>query len=280
MHGRFLFAHMTLDEMRLAVTTSGQSVDVDELTTWWERARTQLAVRDRSWDEPTSDPLPEGHDDYVSRLAALPQAALLGELAWEPRLVDLTRVVGFQRMLVEERVKLEPGLPEGDFGTLLKFTLQEPRKHRVLIQTPLGPGKHEYIAVSESPNLRVTADAQADTEQGRLLGFLIGHGLPWIQVAVWEGRQILRDGYHRGLALLRAGITHVPVALVKVTKPEELGLTSASFFPLQTLTSAQPPLLRDFLDDDLSRVLVMPDMLKAIRITAEELMIAAMPQYG
>ncbi len=54
--------------------------------------------------------------------------------------------------------------------------------------------------------------------QQKLLGFVglfVGIGSPLIQVAKFEGRYYLKNGYHRVYALIKAGMTHVPCILLE-----------------------------------------------------------------
>src|SRR3984885_3027954 len=64
---------------------------------------------------------------------------------------------------------------------------------------------------SPSPNLRITGNFGGELEPGVLgFGFLVRVLPSFVSVAEYRGRYILRDGYHRAYAFLRAGAVSVP----------------------------------------------------------------------
>jgi hypothetical protein len=75
---------------------------------------------------------------------------------------------------------------------------------------------------------------------------------PFMEVALYRGRWFLRDGYHRSYRLLRNGIRHVPAVVLEVQTLAELGAAGHRFFQENVLFLARPPMVRDFLNDNLT----------------------------
>jgi hypothetical protein len=73
-----------------------------------------------------------------------------------------------------------------------------------------------------------------------------------IQVVSFEGRHYLRNGYHRVVSALEAGLSEIPALLVEAGSAAEveltnLGLASLNVATLMALT--RPPLVADFLSE-------------------------------
>jgi hypothetical protein len=89
-------------------------------------------------------------------------------------------------------------------------------------------------------------------------------------VAEFRRRWFLRDGYHRAYRLLRAGVHHVPVVVIRARTMDELGATQSWFFDEEQLFSPCPPRVMDFLSDDLVLRYQRQRFRKTIRIIIEE----------
>jgi hypothetical protein len=89
-------------------------------------------------------------------------------------------------------------------------------------------------------------------------------------VAQYRDRWFLRDGYHRAYDLLRANIFRVPAVIVYARTLDELGATQPWFFNEETLFSATPPRVLDFLDDALVLEYSRPLLVKTVSVTIEE----------
>jgi hypothetical protein len=118
-----------------------------------------------------------------------------------------------------------------------------------------------------------TASGQPATRQN-FIGFTISFGSPFVQVAEYNGRWFVRDGYHRCFGLLRQGITRIPCVFVKPRSFAELGAAAPGFFPYEVLFGDRPPYLRDFLDDSVAVTAKQTAQRRAIRIRAEEFIVA------
>jgi hypothetical protein len=88
--------------------------------------------------------------------------------------------------------------------------------------------------------------------QQKLLGFVglfVGIGSPLIQVAKFEGRYYLKNGYHRVYALRKAGTVHIPCILLEANSEADIGLTEPGFLPMSVLKSNNPPTMGHFTND-------------------------------
>jgi hypothetical protein len=277
LRSRELLAHLPYDEaLRLARQRPGAVVDETAFRKWWEISQVVKAGRADTWSTPAERELEAGCEDYLAEVTGIPQAAAMGTRPWSVRIVDLRKVVGFQIQIVEERVVVPPGLLESSCD-LLKFSLRRPTKRRTAIVD--GPGENQITLSAQDVNLRVVGQLRADAPLGPAFGFVIGGGLPWIQVVAFGGRHVLRDGYHRAVGLLRSGIYEVPVARVEGATPADIGI-QPGFFPIEAVLGAQPPLLTDFLDDRLSQVGPTVRQMKVVRITAEQFLLPIIDDEG
>lgn len=81
-------------------------------------------------------------------------------------------------------------------------------------------------------------------------GFCIALRPSFVQVVRYRGRYFLTDGYHRALALLEKGITHIPVIVHEILGSQNLEL--AERLPDETILGTHPPRLPDYLRDDVA----------------------------
>jgi hypothetical protein len=69
--------------------------------------------------------------------------------------------------------------------------------------------------------------------------FFVSMGASYIQVARYQGRSFLRDGYHRAVGLLRAGVSQVPAVVIDA--PTFQFITSAPACSTTKWPSASEP---------------------------------------
>ena len=83
---------------------------------------------------------------------------------------------------------------------------------------------------------------------------------------------LLHNGYHRACALRAAGFTHAPALIRTVTRRDELALVASQVVvddPAFYFAAKRPPLLKDFSDPGLTKVLQVRRMQKLIEISFE-----------
>jgi hypothetical protein len=189
--------------------------------------------------------------------------AEMSGLSWSLGVVDLRSLIAFQR-----RLSFRPGVS----------TLDTPAAHEwlALIDFSFGTSKpidcdltHDHSMStltlrSTNPNLHIRAINDAASP------ISIQTGGPFFEVAHFRNRWFLRDGYHRAYALLRAGIFQVPAVIVHASTLDQLGAVQPWFFPETILFSKAPPLVTDFLNNDLVLEYERPALIKTLRITWHE----------
>ena len=213
--------------------------------------------------DPRMEALTAEHADELAR-HALRRDLLdeVGALQWSMAVIDLRRLLAFQR-----RLSLRPNralaVPiADDWDGLIEFAFGPAKPVRYDLTH--GSNEKTITLISTDPNLHLRRSGDLVTP------WLAHAGSPFLEVARYRDRWFLRDGYHRAYALLLAGVFAVPALIVEATTLAELGADQTRFFPEATLLSQRPPCLADFLDDALSISYERPALAKIIRVTIEE----------
>jgi hypothetical protein len=206
-------------------------------------------------------------------LAQASRADLIAEmlgLEWSLGVVDLHGLIAFQRRLFfNPEVSRLPAPAAGDWPALTALSFGPAKS--VECELAHDATAHTIVLRSTNPNLhfRTSHDAAAPLS--------IHAGSPFFEVACFRGRWFLRDGHHRAYTLLHAGIVAIPAVIVQARTMEELGATQPWFYPEDVLFSEAPPLVADFLEDDLVLEYDRPAMVKTMRIAFEETLAPAPP---
>ena len=90
------------------------------------------------------------------------------------------------------------------------------------------------------------------------LGLVVGFSANFMSGIRSDNRILLHNGYHRAYALRALGITHAPCIVQTVTRKDELALladTRVTSDPGFYFKAARPPMLRDFFNPALRKVL-------------------------
>lgn len=136
-----------------------------------------------------------------------------------------------------------------------------------------------YVFMSPSNDLRFlgTMPLQAKDVQGHphpgdvvtVVGLAIGFGSNFLNVIHSDKRLILNNGSHRAYALRAMGFTHVPCLVQHVSTRDELDLVAPSAVrhdPEFFLEKPRPPMLRDYFDSALHKVLLVHRELRQVRV--------------
>jgi hypothetical protein len=103
---------------------------------------------------------------------------------------------------------------------------------------------------------------------------------PYIEVASYRGRWFLRDGYHRSFRLFKQGISLVPAVVVYAETPVQMGAVGSQFFAEGILFSRCPPMLKDFLDDEMVLSYLRPHRERAVQPFHEPVEAGSQNQEG
>ena len=245
------------------------SVKLDERT---KRARAQLAERDRYTG--TTALLEQETKDIEDLLkVAAEREDLQGEyenLDWTLAVIDIRRLLAFQRRLVFGCALQAPIVPDrDDWPQLISLAIGSQRStEHVVIHDRREDDQLDICLHSSNPDLRLRLHSK--TGQGELLPLSLYGGSPFFEVAEFRGRWFLRDGYHRAYHLLKAGVYRMPAVVIYTRSIEELGATAPWFFDEEQLFSDRPPQVTDFLDDNMILHYERTALRKVIRIHIEE----------
>ena len=196
-------------------------------------------------------------------------AQILAE-SGDPKIVDLARVCAAQpQILVEDAVRRVEGMAVDDMLALIRLTLPLPVPEQIPIA--FDPIKNAWILSSPNPNLRVAGHFNAQVGPGLSgFGFIVTLQKSYVQVAGLGGRYFLRDGYHRAYGLLAAGIRFVPALVKEFESFEQVGLPQG-LLPQGAYLGERPPLLPDYLDNQVAANTNIPIVQKMVVVQALEL---------
>ncbi len=244
----------TAQRARQAVAARSDGIDQDQLIT---SAPTELA-------------------DHIRALQANPVAGPMHAEGWHVELVDLTRVCAFQPVVYSDqaRERVEQ-VDEGDLASIAAVTLPLTQGDPLPIQ--YDHIRQAWIIISANPNLRIIGNVGPIPVNpgGTALGFGVVAWPSFVQVGRYRGRHYLRDGYHRAFGLLSRGITVVPAFVRDITAFEELVSDPRMMLPQDSDRGQRPPVLPDYLDDEVSAPIMAPAARKMIIIQALQLTPAA-----
>jgi hypothetical protein len=261
-------AHRMLASNRLDATPDIEHIELAQ------RARDRVASRSPGLDQ---DGLivdrPAEIEAHVDALRASPSATQMFAEGWSVELVDLTRVCAFQPLVfsdqAEERVQ---NVNAHDLASIASVTLPVLTDTQMPIQ--FDNVHQSWLVSSGNPNLRIVGAVGPFVQMPGappVLGFAVAVTPSFLQVGRHRGRHYLRDGYHRAYGLLRRGITVVPAFVRDITAFEELVPDPRMMLPQDSYQGQRPPLLVDYLDDEVCASVRVPAMHKMIVIQGLEL---------
>jgi hypothetical protein len=145
-------------------------------------------------------------------------------------------------------------------------------------------GSKRYVFSSESTDFRFQEAIMLRPEQisdyenygplSGVAGIAVGFGSNFLNVIQDDdsGRLLLHNGYHRACALHAMGVTHAPAVIQTVTRRDELDLSADSNVaksPGYYFNAPRPPLLKDYFDPKIRKVLPVKKMTRIIEVNFE-----------
>ena len=243
------------------------------------RARSAMATR-----PPTVivDPVTAGDRALLNPIAERPEVrASFADVPWRIEWIDLTQVLSVQKMITTDGLDLRVTEATGDTAALVELCL--PAAQPV---PPLGAfgdqDGHGFSLSSLNPNLRivgsnvtealVSPSPQVPPQKMQAFTFFVNMGASYIQVARYQGRSFLRDGYHRAAGLLRAGVTRIPAVVIDAPSFQFVA-SAPGLFDHEVAFSDRAPKLSDFWDESVSADVLQPAVRKVVRLRAEEFVV-------
>lgn len=143
-------------------------------------------------------------------------------------------------------------------------------------------GARRFVFSSDSTQLSSGEPSVLPVEQAaclpgldtvsRMIGLGVGFGTNFLNVVRVGGRYLLNNGYHRACALRSLGVSHVPCVIQQATSVEDLQVVvnrrvaaDASFY----FESARPPLLMDYFNPRLRKLLPVRKAVRRIEVNVE-----------
>ncbi len=253
---------------------AAMSLRREEFAKQVERAQQKLA--ERECHASCSALLAEENESIDHLLAECRQRSDLqaeyAGLDWTLSVVDLRRLLAFQRRLVFSARRHSSHTPQqDDWPQLISLTvgLQRGTEHH-FVRNWSATGELDISLHSSNPDLQLRLSP--DVGRGGHLPLSLYGGCPFFEVAELRGRWFLRDGYHRAYRLLQAGVHRIPAVVIYTRSIGELGATEPWFFSEEQLFSNRPPRVMDFLDENLVLRYKRTALRKVIRIRVEESM--------
>ncbi|HKR64412.1 MAG TPA: hypothetical protein VJZ00_11835 [Thermoanaerobaculia bacterium] len=184
-------------------------------------------------------------------------------------MVELDRMVVYQKHInlsyvreIHRRLGEGPLSPEAVFRMCISLE-DKTAPIRVARTAP-----NSYTFVSPSPDFRYVEPVLLDCDQvlgyeamgpvTAVLGVVVGYGANYMNALHVQNRLILSNGSHRAFALRERGITRVPCVVQQISRPEELEVSASDEVRNHTdryLGPARPPMLQDYFDDKLRKVI-------------------------
>jgi len=284
----FLIGRPPLSEFLGFIRTmavDGQSADRGQLAAEWRRANDHVksleVAESGIADGPTTQELDPCLASKASSFLASPY--FLKSFSMVPAslgVVELDKLVVFQKFIdlafvSELKQRLTPSpTPERLFDFCLP--LAPPLPQVALKQT----ANNSYTFLTTSTDFRFLEAAMLNPAQLRsyqsdgpavaALALVVGYGPNFMNVARVENRLVLGNGSHRAYTLRDLGITHAPCIIQDVTRREELevlGFGDLQQNPDLYLKSVRPPMLRDYFDAALTKIVPVARKQRAIRVT-------------
>lgn len=178
--------------------------------------------------------------NHVHRIVSDPifQRSFAG-ISYQFAFVDLTRLIALQPWVEPRRDYVPTEEPD-----LLGFAL--PTDWEVPAEISYLPQTNSIQVLSSDPALS-GLQVDFDKAAGRVTLSPPKHP-NLVQVAIFNGRGYLRNGYHRAVDALAQGVTELPAIVTQAFTPDQVQLPAAACFNLfHVMALSRPPLVADFL---------------------------------
>ena len=192
---------------------------------------------------------------------------------WRLGLVDLSRVCAVQPVVFIDGPEMIDANNPPSVAALANITLPLTIQHEFSVQP--DQTRPLWSITSMNPNLRVFGNIAGPPTQGQApwFGFTVAATPSMVQVVRSHGRYILRDGYHRAVSLLAHGIAIVPAFIWDDPVVEQV--LPPGMLPQNVYRGPRPPVLLDYLDDEVADTVNLPTMRKVIVVQATEFLLGS-----
>jgi hypothetical protein len=267
---RWLLAYLP-DAEALQVVTGGRyglGPYPAELQQHISAARNAVAARSAFINQPA---VVHGAEDdaLLGPVAERPdiQAAFAGAVNWHPSFVDLRTVISLQKLVVIDGMDERVNAAVGNRAALVELCLPQPAPEP--IEVGPDPAGRTVTVTSLNPNLHFGGFNLDQLAHGGPIICGCGISANVVTVVKFAERYFLRDGTHRAVGLLRHGVFEAPAILVEATTTADI-TTNRDFFHPDLVLGERPPLLTDFLDDNICANATRRRPRRVVRLIADE----------
>lgn len=203
-------------------------------------------------------------------------------LKWTVEWVDLRRIISLQKVVTVDGLGLRVQSVKTGDDELLELCLPADQPEPPLGAFGDGSGLG-FTITSVNPNLRfygaqlgkaaISPDEGLPPRKMQAVTLFVGMGSSYIQVAHYRERYFLRDGYHRAVGLLEAGVNVVPAIFIDAESFEFISAPGSGLFGHEVAYSEVPPMLTDFGDDTVAYESLQAATRKVVRVRGEEFLV-------
>jgi hypothetical protein len=200
----------------------------------------------------------------------------------EVAFVELDRLVVYQKHIdltftrnLAARLGSAP-TDEQIFRTCLPFDHPQPpakwcRVHRDKFSFVSASNDLRFLDATELSSKNIT-DYPPPGDVLGILGLAVGFGSNFMNAVYADNRLILNNGSHRAYVLRKLGFTYAPCIVQHVSSREELELVASSDVrhnPDLSLTHPRPPMLEDYFNPKIYKIMPVSRRLRPVTITFE-----------
>jgi len=284
----FLMGRPPLEEyLGFMMTEPGgaETANIGQLATEWREANDHIKTLQASEktlaDNPSIEPIPTQLASAVADLMVNPVVQRSYAIVpFDIGMVELDRLVVFQKHIdlgyvrqIQDR--LRPNLSD---EAIFKLCLSS--DHPIVPYKVRRIAQNQFSFVSVSNDLRLMGifNLKPDQISGlppvgvpvSIIAAVVGYGVNFLSAMSVENRLVLFNASHRAYALRELGIKHAPCLIQRVTRREELNAVAAGTDLLQNtdsyLKEPRPPMLKDYFDPKLRKVVRLPSKARQVRI--------------
>ncbi len=222
-------------------------------------------------------------NELLEAIKARPQmnAVVNGFADWHFAMVDLRDILAFQPVVridgLERRwsafQECQEQIYEICFPTEQPIKILQIQDAQGYTISSLNPN-FGIGTVPLNPNQPIVLNVAGDPSQPPVsvpaFPFVLVTNPNYLQIAYYQGRYILRNGYHRAAGFLRRGIYTVPSVVVEAQTFEQI-VPMSGMFSREIVLGERPPLLTDFWDDSVACTCLRPATRKTFRISIQEI---------
>lgn len=192
-------------------------------------------------------------------------------------LVELDRLVVFQKQInlaYVDHLKGHGDLIQDD-ARIFRLCMPTGAAVPPVAAHRVAPNAIDFVSPSNDLRLLSADLLPVDALVGRVgrptggVALVVGFGGNYLSAVQAEGRLVLNNGSHRAYLLRQLGITHAPCVVQHVSRPEELEvvLPEVNAQPERYLHDPRPPLLKDYFDDRLRRIVHLGRTARHVRVS-------------